>query len=112
MPTDFAGKRVTVMGLGAFGGGIGAIRFLANQGALVTVTDFKPASELSAALAQIADCPHVEQHLGEHREADFRDTDFVVASPAVAKENKYLRLARDAGVRVTIEMNLFWERSR
>ena len=32
MPTDFRGKRVTVMGLGSFGGGIGAVRFLIRQG--------------------------------------------------------------------------------
>ena len=44
--------------------------------------------------------------------ADFRDTDLVVASPAIPKESKYLQLARDAGVRVTSEMNLFWERNR
>ena len=83
-----------------------------HQGALVTVTDLKPATELSAALAQIADCPQVELHLGEHRDADFRDTDFVVASPAVPEESKYLQLARGAGVPVTSEMNLFWERNR
>ncbi len=112
MSTDFRGKRVTVMGLGSFGGGIGAVRFLARQGARVTVTDLKPAGELSAALAQIADCPGVEQHLGEHRDADFRETDLVVASPAIPKESKYLQLARDAGVQVSSEMNLFWERNR
>ena len=112
MPTDFRGKRVTVMGLGSFGGGIAAVRFLASQGALVTVTDLKPAGDLSAARAQIADCLGVEQHLGEHRDADFRDADLVVASPAVPKESKYLQLARDTGVRVTSEMNLFWERNR
>ena len=112
MPTDFRGKRVTVMGLGSFGGGIGAVRFLAGQGAHVTVTDLKPAHELSAALAKIEDCPGVEQHLGEHREPDFRDADLVVASPAVPKDNKYLQLARDTGICVTSEMNLFWERNR
>ncbi len=112
MPTDFRGKRVTVMGLGSFGGGIGAVRFLSNQGALVTVTDLKPAGELAAALAQIADCSQVEQHLGEHHEADFREADCVVVSPAVPKDSKYLQLALDAGVPVTSEMNLFWERNR
>jgi UDP-N-acetylmuramoylalanine--D-glutamate ligase len=112
MSTDFRGQRVTVMGLGSFGGGIGAVRFLAGQGARVTVTDLKPAGELSAALAQIADCPAVVQHLGEHRDADFRETDLVVVSPAVPKDSKYLQLARDAGIRVTSEMNLFWERNR
>src|SRR5579871_6603594 len=50
MSTDFSGKRVTVMGLGSFGGGIGAVKFLAAQGALVTVTDLKTAAELAPAL--------------------------------------------------------------
>ena len=34
-----AGRRVLVMGLGRFGGGIGVTRFLAQAGAIVTVTD-------------------------------------------------------------------------
>ena len=36
---QFAGKRVMVMGLGRFGGGIGVTRWLVAQGARVTVTD-------------------------------------------------------------------------
>ena len=39
--TGFVGKRVTVMGLGTRGGGVGVARFLAEQGAIVTVTDGK-----------------------------------------------------------------------
>src|SRR5579872_690274 len=112
MPTDFRGKRVTVMGLGSFGGGVAAVQFLARQGALVTVTDLKSAGELSASLAEIADCPGVERHPGEHVDDDFRDADLVVGSPAVPKDSRYLQLARDAGVGVTSEMNLFWERNR
>jgi len=111
MSTDFSGKRVTVMGLGAFGGGIGAVKFLSAQGALVTVTDLKPAAELAPALDQIADCPGVELRLGGHIERDFRKTDLVVASPAVPKQSRFLQAARDAGVPVTSEMNLFWERN-
>ena len=38
-------RRVTVMGLGTFGGGIGVTRFLARQGARDTRTDLKPAEE-------------------------------------------------------------------
>jgi UDP-N-acetylmuramoylalanine-D-glutamate ligase len=48
MTSDFRGKRVTVMGLGSFGGGIGAVQYLAGHGAMVTVTDLKPAGELVA----------------------------------------------------------------
>src|SRR5258706_3106562 len=54
---DFRDKRVTVMGLGSFGGGIGVVQFLAGRGAVVTVTDLKPAAELSHALAAIGDLP-------------------------------------------------------
>lgn len=111
MITDFSGKRVTVMGLGSFGGGVGAVQFLSRNGALVTVTDLKSAEDLAAGIAQIADCPNVTRQLGGHQDADFRDTDLVVASPAVPKSNPHLQLARDAGVPITSEMNLFWERN-
>jgi len=112
MIADFSGMRVTVMGLGSFGGGIGAVRFLAARRAQVTVSDLKPAGELSQSLAGISGCANVIQHLGEHRDADFRDADLIVASPAVPGKNRYLQIARDAGVPVTSEMNLFWERNR
>ena len=111
MITDFRGKRVTVMGLGSFGGGIGVVRYLAGQGAVVTVTDLKPSAELAAPLGEIGDLPDVVVHLGGHNERDFRDTDLVVASPAVPKESRFLKVAHDAGVPVTSEMNLFWERN-
>jgi UDP-N-acetylmuramoylalanine--D-glutamate ligase len=112
MITDFHGLRVTVMGLGTFGGGVGAVRFLAGSGARITVTDLQPASDLNQALAQIADFPEVIQHLGEHRDSDFQSADLIVASPAVPRSNRYLQLARDAGIPITSEMNLFWERNR
>ena len=43
---DLAGKRITVMGLGRFGGGIGVTRWLCSQGADVLVTDKDPAEDL------------------------------------------------------------------
>lgn len=108
---DFAGKRVTVMGLGSFGGQIAAIRFLADQGAReIVVTDSKPADALADSVAQIADVPNVTLHLGGHVEADFTQTDCVVVSPAVPKDSPWLAAARAAGVPCTSEMNLFFER--
>ena len=41
---------VTVMGLGRFGGGLGAVKFLLERGARVTVTDLRPASQLADTL--------------------------------------------------------------
>ena len=50
---DIAGKRVTVMGLGRFGGGVGVTRWLAAQGADVLVTDLDPADKLADSIAQV-----------------------------------------------------------
>ena len=64
MASDWRGKRVTVMGLGRFGGGVGVTRWLARQGAAVTVTDLGSPDDLQASLAQIADLD-VTLHLSD-----------------------------------------------
>ena len=109
---EFQDRTVTVMGLGGFGGGIGAVRFLVDAGAKVIVTDLRSESELRSSLAQLEVSWPVTLRLGQHEEADFRDTDLVVVSPAVPRDSPYLAVARDYGVPLTSEMNLFWERNR
>jgi UDP-N-acetylmuramoylalanine--D-glutamate ligase len=102
--------RVTVQGLGHFGGGAGVARFLAREGWQVTVTDLQTKEELRDSLASLAGID-VRLVLGEHDEGDFTDTDLVVANPAVGPDNKYLAAARSAGVRVASEVGLFLERA-
>ncbi len=104
----FRGRAVTVMGLGRFGGGVGAARYLARFGARVTVTDLKGPESLGPSVAALEGLP-VALHLGGHREADFTGADAVVVSPAVPKSSPYLALAREAGAEITSEMNLFLE---
>ena len=106
-PEDFRGKRVTVMGLGLFGGGVGATRFLSEHGAHVTVTDKRSPADLAESLEQIKGLP-VELVLGGHREDDFTKADLVVVNPAVPKSSPYIRLAQQHGVRLEMEMNLFF----
>ncbi len=62
-------KNVLVMGLGRFGGGIGACRFLIKNEARVTVTDLSSAEKLAESVAQLNGLP-ITFHLGEHREQD------------------------------------------
>jgi UDP-N-acetylmuramoylalanine--D-glutamate ligase len=108
---DFAGRRVTVMGLGQFGGGAGVARHLARRGARVVVTDRDGADRLAASLESIADLVadgSVELALGGHRERDFTDADLVVVNPAVPKpwSNALLAAAREAGVPLETEIGL------
>ena len=107
--SSLAGKRVTVMGLGHFGGGIAVARWLVEHGAHVLVTDRSPAEQLAGSVTQLAGLP-IEFRLGGHCHEDFRNADLVVASPAVRLENPYLQTARAAGVPVTTEIRLFIER--
>ncbi|MFO0493288.1 MAG: Mur ligase family protein, partial [bacterium] len=61
------GRRVTVMGLGRFGGGLGAARFLAGRGAIVTITDRKPEHDFADAIAELRpliNAGHVRLSLG------------------------------------------------
>ena len=109
MIQDFKGKRVTVMGLGRFGGGVGATRWLAANGARLVVTDLASPEKLGESLGQIA-ALDVTLRLGEHDQRDFTDADLVVVSPAVPDDSPYVQTARAAGVPVTTEINLFVER--
>ena len=103
---DFSGKRALVMGLGVHGGGVGVARFLAQHGARVTVTDLKSADELASSLQALAGLD-IRYVLGEHREADFLDSDIVVRNPAVPRENSLLQLAAARGIPVEMEISLF-----
>ncbi len=88
------GRRVTVMGLGRFGGGVGAVRYLARNGVRVTVTDLAAEDQLAESLAAIADLRLERLRLGEHVESDFQDAELIVASPAVPRDHPLLSSAR------------------
>ncbi len=106
---ELSGKRVLVMGLGRFGGGVGVTRYLAARSALVRVTDLRPATQLRASLAQLDSLP-IQYRLGRHDVRDFTETDLIVVNPAVdPRNNCYLQTAQTAGVPLTSEIRLLIE---
>ncbi|WP_010587762.1 UDP-N-acetylmuramoyl-L-alanine--D-glutamate ligase [Schlesneria paludicola] len=109
---DYRGRRVLVMGLGAFGGGLGAVKFLVDRGAVVTVTDLRSAEKLAESLAALSETSPDRLVLGRHDEEDFRNAELIVANPAVKRDCPFLVIARSAGVPITSEMNLFWRWNR
>ncbi len=109
---DYRNRRVLVMGLGSFGGGIGAVKFLVARGAIVTVTDLRPVEKLADSLAELRETPPARLVLGGHQKSDFRAAELVVVNPAVKRDCPYLNAAIDAGVPITSEMNLFWKWNR
>jgi UDP-N-acetylmuramoylalanine--D-glutamate ligase len=106
---SLAGRRVTVAGLGHFGGGIAVAKWLVQQGATVLVTDKAPPEKLADSVAQLEGLP-ITYRLGGHDERDFTGADLVVTSPAVPPTNPYLLAAAAANVPITTEIKLFVER--
>jgi len=108
-------RRVTVMGLGRFGGGLGAARWLLERGAEVTVTDLQPRDKLERSVAEleaVAAPGALRFRLGGHDLRDFEETDLVVANPAVPKpwDDPWLGAALRHGVPITTEMELLLAR--
>jgi UDP-N-acetylmuramoylalanine--D-glutamate ligase len=105
---NFQDKRVTVMGLGRFGGGLGVTKWLLTQGAKVLLTDSASESALALQLDKLGTHANLQIVFGSHRMEDFTDTDVVVANPAVPMPwaNTYLQAAWGAGVCVTTEIEL------
>src|SRR5690242_6417827 len=98
------------MGLGHFGGGIAVTRWMAAQGARVTVTDASPREKLAASLTEIKDIP-AELNLGGHDPSCLNHCDLLVVSPAVPKDkSEFVVDARRRGIPISSEMNLFIER--
>jgi UDP-N-acetylmuramoylalanine--D-glutamate ligase len=110
----FADQRITVMGLGRFGGGVGVARWLVERGARVLVTDLQSTEQLAPsvdALRDLIEAGRIALRLGEHDERDFAEADLVVANPAVPKpwDNRFLNTAIKAGVPITTEIRLTTE---
>ena len=107
---SWLGLRVLVVGLGRFGGGVGVTRWLASQGAAVTVTDRADAAALASSLEAIADLD-VGLVLGGHDACDLETVDLAIINPAVIKGRSTLFAAiGQAGIPWTTELNLFCER--
>ncbi len=108
MQYEFKNKKITVMGLGLFGGGVGVAQFLARQGARVTVTDLRKVAELSSSIKLLEGLP-ISYKLGEHSEEDFTNADMVVVNPAIPKNSKFIQIARNNRVPLDTEMNIFFK---
>ncbi len=119
MSTDyknyFKDKKITVMGLGLLGRGIGDVKFLAACGAELTVTDLKSEDELAPAIEELARDLTPEQFnninfvLGEHRLEDFRDCDMLLRAPNAPLDSEYLAEARAHRVSIKMDASLFVE---
>ncbi|MBI2909091.1 MAG: UDP-N-acetylmuramoyl-L-alanine--D-glutamate ligase [Chloroflexi bacterium] len=103
---DLKGKRATVIGLGREG--VAVVRYLAAQGAQITVSDVRPAGELAQSLRQIEGLP-VRLSLGENRVEDAVDAEIIYISPGVPLDIPCISAAAGKGVPRSSLTKLFFE---
>ncbi len=106
---DLKEKRVTVMGLGLHGGGVGIILFLSQAGAKVTITDLKNKEELESSLKKLKGLKNIQFVFGQHRSEDFSKVDLVIKNPGVPWDNKHIKMALEKNIPVEIDSSLFFK---
>lgn len=106
---DFKNKKVVIMGLGSYaqGSGIAAARFFARAQAKVLVTDIKPKAHFANQLNALAAYRNIQYVFGRHKDADFKNADYIIKNPDVPKSSPYLAIARRHGVPVHNDWSIF-----
>lgn len=105
----FRGKKITLMGLGLLGRGVGDARYLAERGAELIVTDLKTREQLAESVAQLESFPNVTFVLGEHRLEDFAGRDMILKAAGVPLDSPYIAEARKNTIPVRMSADLFAE---
>ena len=105
----FKGKKITLMGLGLLGRGVGDAKFLAECGAELIVTDLKAADELESSLEQLRPYPNIILRLGQHALEDFQGRDLIIKAAGVPLNSPYIEEAKKHKIPVRMSSDLFAE---
>jgi len=103
----FKGKRITLMGLGLLGRGVGDAKFLAEHCEELIVTDLKSADELKASTSQLLEFDNITYRFGEHNLADFQGRDLIVKSAGIPLQTIYTDEANKNGIPIAMSTALF-----
>jgi len=104
---QFKGKKITIMGLGILGRGLGYTKFLAECGADLIVTDLKIRKQLATSIKALKKFSNIKFVLGEHRLKDFKNRDMIIKSAGVPLDSIYIKEARKNGIPVEMDVSLF-----
>jgi UDP-N-acetylmuramoylalanine--D-glutamate ligase len=98
-----AKRKELVFGLGSTG--LSVARYLARNDVDAIFVDSRAAPPGVDSLAEI--CPDAQVVLGEPPKKLLRNTSRIIVSPGIADSNSFLQAARDAGVEIVSDIELF-----
>jgi UDP-N-acetylmuramoylalanine--D-glutamate ligase len=105
-------KKITVMGIGLLGRGIGDVKFLLANGAEVTATDLKTKKQLKSSILELnkffknlksKNIYPIKYVLGGHRKEDFRNADYILKAAGVPLDCPYVREARKNNIPIKMD---------
>lgn len=108
----FQGKKITVMGLGLLGRGVGDTAYLAEAGAEIIVTDMKSEEALAESIVKLKDYKNITYTLGRHDEKDFKGRDLILKAAGVPLDSPFIKIAREEGIEIAMSGALFAEISK
>ena len=103
----FSGKKITMLGLGVLGRGVGDAEFIAPLCNELLITDRQNARKLQASVEKLKRFPNITFRLGEQRKEDFIECDMVIKAAGAPLDSPYISAARKAGVPVYMSTALF-----
>lgn len=107
MKDYFKNKKITVMGLGLLGRGVGDVEFLAENRADLLVTDLKNKKELKTSLNRLKKFKNIKYVLGKHRLQDFKNRDMILKSADVKPNSIYIKEAKKNKIPIEMSASLF-----
>ena len=107
----FRNKKITIMGLGLLGRGVGDAKFLAEQGAELIVTDLKTEEELQESIEKLKSFPNIQFVFGEHRLEDFKNRDYILKAAGVPLNSPYIAEAQNNNIPIKMSASWFMELS-
>jgi UDP-N-acetylmuramoylalanine--D-glutamate ligase len=104
---QFKGKKIMIMGLGLLGGALNDAIYLAEHGALLTVTDIKTSEQLKSSVQKLKKYKNIKFVLGGHNVEDFKSVDMIIQPGNVPGDSPYLLEAKRNHIPVFVSESLF-----
>ncbi|MFA5791482.1 MAG: UDP-N-acetylmuramoyl-L-alanine--D-glutamate ligase [Candidatus Paceibacterota bacterium] len=108
----FYNKKITIMGLGLLGRGVGDAIFLAECGAKLTITDLKSSVILKPSLEKLRKFKNIKFVLGKHRLEDFQNSNLILKAAGVPLDSIYIKEAKKNKIPIEMSATLFVKLSR
>ena len=108
----FNNKKITVLGLGLLGGGFNVVKFLAEQGTDITVTDLKTEKQLKTVIKKLQKFKNIKFVLGKHRLQDFKNRDLIIKASGVPLDSIYIKEAKKNKIPIEMDEALFVKLAR